>query len=307
MRLRASTYSALLASRAKWNRGVEDLDALEERIGQVSKGNPYGIDVEFDRKTGWHTAYTRIRQLPPPDLSVLIGAAAYQFLSALNLIVWELAERKIGRHKINDRRIANDIAFPIASKSKDFESLRLVTQAYVSKPAIARLRGVQPYSGPDPAEIPGHPLLALKPLADTDKHRILAGAFGRVEYEGIHFVWDESVARDPIFEHLVPLGVRFVHANAPLARVRFQVGNAKVKVDVNRQPSADITFSDGRRMYSAEVMRAIAGATCWAITYLTPLFPGEENPWGEPMPWPSVTVPTHHGSTSDASTPTGYA
>jgi hypothetical protein len=307
MRLRASTYSALLASHAKWDRGVKNLDALEERAGEVAERDPYGIDIEFDRKTGWHTAYARIRELPPPDLSVLIGGAAYQFLSALNLVVWELAERKIGRHKINEGRIANDIAVPIARKPEDFESLRLVTQAYVSKPAIARLRGVQPYSGPDPAGIASHPLLALKPLADTDKHRILAGVFGLVKYEGIHFVWDESVARDPTFERLVPSDARFVYANAPLARVRFQVGNAKVKVDVNRQPSAEIQFSDGRRMYSAEVMRAIAGATRWAITYLTPLFPGEENPWGEPMPWPSVTVPTHHGSTSDASTPKGYA
>jgi hypothetical protein len=63
---RASSYPVLAASRAKWQRGVEDLDALEKRIRQVRKGHPYGIKVDFDRKTGWHTAYARIREQPPP-------------------------------------------------------------------------------------------------------------------------------------------------------------------------------------------------------------------------------------------------
>jgi hypothetical protein len=286
---RVSSYPALVAARAKWDRGVKDLEALEQRVREVSSRHPYGVDVEFDRKTGWHTAYARIRELPPPDLSVLVGSATYQFLSSLNLIVWDLAERKIGRHAINEGRVANDISFPIALKPADFDSLRLITRGYVSKKAVARLRGVQPYSGPNPAEAPRNPLLRLKPLADTDKHRVIAGAFGNLNYEGVRFAWDESVARHPTLESLLPEVriARFVYDGTPLARIRFQVGNAKVKVGVNRQPTADIEFSDGRLMYSTDWLRAIAGATHWAIAYLTPLFPGEENPWGPPMPWPS--------------------
>lgn len=265
---RASTYPALVASHAKWYRGAKHLDALEERIGEVDKMHPYRIEVELDRETGWHTAYARIKELPPPDLSVLVGAAAYQFLSALNLIVWDLAERKLGRHKINEGRIANDIAFPITRRPEDFESLRLVTQAYVSKKAITYLGRVQAYSGQDPADIPRFPLLALKPLADADKHRIIAGVFGGVSYEGIHFVWDEAITRNPTFERLIPEGTTFMYEDTPLARVRFEVGNDKVNVNVNRQPAADITFSPGRGIYTADGMRAIAGATRWAISNL---------------------------------------
>lgn len=286
---RVSPYPALVAARAKWERGVEELDALDKRIRAVKKRHPYGVDVEFDRKTGWHTAYARIREQPPPDLSVLVGSAAYQFLSALNVIVWDLAERKLGRHKINEGRIANDISFPITRRPADFESLRLIRQAYVSKKAITRLGEVQPYCGSDPAEVERHPLLRLKPLADTDKHRVIAGLFGRLDYEGVQFVWDDSIARHPSMESLLRKGIRCIYSGTPLARIRFEVGNTEVKVDVSRQPTTAVAFSDGRHMYTAEWLRAIAGATRWAITRLTPLFPGEDNPWGPPMPWPVST------------------
>jgi hypothetical protein len=289
-RNRVSSYPALVAARAKWERGVKHLDALDERIRQVGKSNPYRVEVQFDRKTGWHTAYARIAEQPPPDLSVLAGEAAYQFLSALNVIVWELAERKLGRHKINENRIFNDISFPITTKPADFESLRLIRQAYVSKKAITRLRGVQAYSGDNPS---GFPLLRLKPLADTDKHRVIAGALGNVSFDGIHFTWDEAIARNPTVEQMLPAnpvgGVHFVHDGTPLTRIRFEIGNAEVNVDVNRQPTTSMAFSDGRSAYTPATLRGIAGATRWAITYLTPLFPGEENPWGPPFPRPAET------------------
>ncbi|HEX8743965.1 MAG TPA: hypothetical protein VF712_12600 [Thermoleophilaceae bacterium] len=284
-RLRVSSYPALVAARAKWDRGVKDLDRLEERIRQVNKGNPYRVEVQFDRQTGWHSAYVRIVEQPPPDLSVLVGEAAYQFLSALNVIVWELAERKIGRHKINQGRIANYVSFPITKRPKDFKSLLLVSQSLVSKKAITRLDGVQAYRGPDPQRFP---LLYLKPLADLDKHRVIAGALGGLNFQGVRFAWDEAVARNPTVEQLLK-GTNFVHEGTPLARIRFEVGNAEVKVDVNRQPPAGIAFTDGRATYTPDMLRAIAGATRWVITDLTPLFPGEDNPWGPPFPRPDST------------------
>jgi hypothetical protein len=96
-------YPPLRAAKAEVDPGREDLKTLRENIGTLLERNPYRVEVEFDRKTGWHVAYARIVQEPEPDLAVLVGSAAYQFHSALNLIAWELAARKIGRKGRNQR------------------------------------------------------------------------------------------------------------------------------------------------------------------------------------------------------------
>jgi hypothetical protein len=287
------SYPALVAAEAKWNRGGEDLKALHERIARVLKGQPYQIEVKFDRESGWHTAYARVAEKPLPDLSVLVGATAYQFLSALNLIVWELAARKVGRRKVFTEGIRRDIAFPISAKPADFESLRL--HRYVSKQATARLRGVQPYMGPHgPGGPREHPLFLIKALADADKHRLLTAVFGRWNPGDIKYVWDRSVARNPTFEQLIPTGnrERFVHDGTPLSRVRFEVGNTKAKVGVDRQPAAEITFHTGEWHFGTVALDVCRGATAWSIRYLTPLFAGQPNPWGPPAPRPQRVRPT---------------
>jgi hypothetical protein len=141
-------YPPLRAAKAKVDPGREDLKTLRENIGTLLERNPYRVEVEFDRKTGWHVAYARIVQEPEPDLAVLVGSAAYQFHSALNLIAWELAARKIGRKKVETKDVKRDIAFPISERRQDFHSLRIIRKASVSKPAIAALEGVQPYMSP---------------------------------------------------------------------------------------------------------------------------------------------------------------
>lgn len=278
-------YPALVAAKAKWDRGVKDLDALEKRVRAVRKGDLYRLEIDFDRETGWHSVYARIKGMPPPGLSVLAGNMAYQCLSALNLIAWDLAVKEIGPKRVGE--VFRDIAFPISAKRNDFTSLRMVKHGYVSADAIAALDGVQPYNGPHGPTGPSqHPLFHVKTLADADKHRLLAAQFGQLTLDGIVFRWDESVASNPTIEPLISQPTRFIHDDTPISRIRFETGNTEAKVNVDRQPPIDVQFSDGKTLLSTKSLRACAGAVRWTITNLTPLFPGEENPWGDPLPRP---------------------
>ena len=109
-----SSYPALVAARAKWDRGVNDLETLEQRVREVNSRHPYGVDVEFDGKTGWHTPLMRGLESYRRLTSVSWWVPPHTKFLSSNLIVWDLAERKLGRHAINKGRVANDISFPIA-------------------------------------------------------------------------------------------------------------------------------------------------------------------------------------------------
>jgi hypothetical protein len=275
-------YHALIAAKAKWDRGYEDLQTLKADTDRFAKREPYKIPVKLDGKSGWHIARLQVVEEPPPDLSVLVGAIAYQCLSALNLIAWELAARKIGRRKIFAPEIRRDISFPIAQCSKDFRSLRLVTQGYVSKQAVTAFDSVQPYSTRyGPGGPTHHDLFLIKELADSDKHRILSGALGRLDLGGISLKWNESVARDPEFVRNIKESwrSRYIEDGAELARVRFKVGNAKAKVSVDRHPPAHVAFrSDNWTVILDDVESCIA-TTMWTVRQFVPLFPGAGDPW----------------------------
>jgi hypothetical protein len=284
------SYPALIAAKAKWDRAAKDLKALNEDLNRFIKTEPYRFEVEFETESGWHVAYARIAEETPPALSVLVGDAAYQMLSALNLIAWELAARKVGRRKINQPEIRRDIAFPIAEKPADFESLRLLR--YVSKPAIARLRGTQPYNRVHGPKGPRqHTLFLIKELADSDKHRVLAAVLGRLDAEGIAFRWDDDPAvRGPIFERLPAGDRRMVHDGTALARIRFEAGNAKAKVRVNRQPTAQVAFLSGDWSVGTVALNECLAGTAWTIRHLSPLFTGS-NPFGPPGPEVMISTP----------------
>jgi hypothetical protein len=275
-------YGALEAAKAKWDRGFEDFKRLQLNTGRFVKSNPYRIAIEFEAETGWYVAYTRMVEQVPPLFSVLVGSISYQCLSALNLTAWELAARKIGRRKIE--QVKDDIFFPMAKTGGDFKSLRLISKPYVSKQAVAGLRAVQPYSTQHGPRGPGqHPFFMIKTFADTDKHRVLAPMLGRVTIENVRFKWDRAVARNPTVEHWTSRtrigGTPFIRDGAPLGRIRFEVGNTKAKVRVDRQPTAQVAFVAGRWVVGLDEIAQCLGTTMRSIRNLAPLFPRETDPW----------------------------
>ena len=264
-------YQPLEAAHAKVGRAVKDLEALRDDAERFLEGNPYFIAVEFDGETGWHSAVAQVAEEPPPRLSVLVGSVAYQLLSALNLLTWRLAVRKLGARATE--AVKNEIQFPVAFSPNHFANLKLVKNAHVSKQALTVLERLQPYNGHHgPTGARHHPLALIKELADSDKHRVLASAYGRMEMAGVKFEWD-APASDPHVRRVARRS-RTIKAGAHLARIRFDIGNQQANVRVNPQPTLEILFDSDNWAISLYDLGNCIAATFVCLDAIETLFPG---------------------------------
>lgn len=230
---------ALDGPRAKVDGAFEDFERLKAGVADFLNGNPYGVEVEYDRDTGWHTAYARIREEPPLPLSVILGEIAHDVRSAMDHIAWELAREHLDRQPAEGE--AHSISFPAALSESAFLSNRTVHN-FMSERAKTTVAGLQPYSRPHPLHGPSANALAvITDVWNTDKHRTLHLAFASVDMGAVKFVWRGSAANYPTKESLVEPGQPLEH-NTPIARIRFAYGNAQAKVHVDPQPTAEIAF-----------------------------------------------------------------
>ena len=232
-------HPVLVAADAKLRRAYENRQTLRTKIAEFEAGSPYSLSVKFDGE--WWTAIAQITDQPSPDLSVLVGDIAYQCYSAFHHVVWELASRKIGRRKVFGSTFKPHIQLPVALTEKAFADHPLVTRALVSKPALTVIEGLQSYSELAPTTNPKqHPLPMIKEIADSDKHRVLAGAYSQIQMSDVAWQWDAR-ADGPIHEQLLPFGDA-LNDGDPIARIRFAVGNDTANVHVHPQPKLGILF-----------------------------------------------------------------
>jgi hypothetical protein len=213
----------------------------------------------------------RVLKEPPLRLSIIAGEMAYEYVSALNHLVWELAAHKLGRKKVWNYRMG--IQFPIAASPESFLKPVLVRKQYVSKRALVIIESLQPYDGRD--GLPGaqsHPLWLIKNVADSDKHRILAPRLTRITMTGLEFAWDTTIATGPEVEPLLKPG-QGLYDGTELERIRFRTGNDQANVRVNRQLPTDILLGSGEwALTLSDFGNAHACMSC-ALRHLEPLFP----------------------------------
>jgi hypothetical protein len=271
--LPSSLNPALDAANFKLRRATEHLHTLTEEMLGFRKRDPYAVTVDFEPDTGWWVAKAQVREEPSPRLSVLVGEIAYECLSALNHLVWELAVRKIGRNKAAKGSVRNFVQFPVATSPANWAEIPLVRKQPVSKKALGLMEGLQPYNGRDgQAGVSSHPLSLIRDVANADKHRVLAVAFAYAEFSGIRWTWDTEHADGPESEWLVKKGQRLDYGS-PLSRIRFGTGNAEANVGVEGKPTADVVFSTEH--WSIQ-HRTLLRCTTWstrAWQTLAPLFP----------------------------------
>jgi hypothetical protein len=267
-------HPALEAAYAKRDRAREHLETLEDEADEFLRGYPYRVGIEIDAESRWYTAYLKVVEEPPPRLGILVGEIAYECLSALNHLVWELAARKNGRRKV--LKLKRSIQFPVCSSPRHFASQTLVKDRLVSAAALTEIQWLQPYLTPyrySPRR-PNASLGWIKDIADADKHRVLARGFGEIRVDDLDWLWDETRASGPIEESLVAPWDGPFEDETKLGRIRFEVGHHKTTVDVDRQPGADILFDTGSEQIRIRHMEA---AWTWldqmALPLLAPLFP----------------------------------
>jgi hypothetical protein len=115
-------HPVMAAAKAKSRRAFANLQLLRADERTIFESGDNAVTVEFDRRSGWWIAKLGMVEEPPPDLGVLVGDIAYQCLSAFNIVVWELAARKIGRRKVATKQFRNHVQLPVALTRRAFET-----------------------------------------------------------------------------------------------------------------------------------------------------------------------------------------
>jgi hypothetical protein len=235
------TERPLEGAEVKLRRAREHLERLGTESADFLESDPYRVVVEFDSKSGWYLVKARIIEHAPIEMSVTVGEFAYECISALNHIVWQLAARKRGRRKIEGKQLREQIQFPVATSSERFLEKGLVKNGHVSKAALTVIGELQPYfRWNGEARAKSHSLWVLKELADADKHRVPAPRWGSLDLGNLSLAWDPNAAEPRSWP--VPRRLRTLNDGACLQRVRFGVGNDIANVHVEGDPAPEITF-----------------------------------------------------------------
>jgi hypothetical protein len=257
----------------KIERAWEHQRKLRSEIKAFKASKPYSVDVRFDPSSGWHVARLRVASEPPVRLSIIAGEMAYEYISALNHVAWELAARKLGRKRAWKCRLS--IQFPVTMGPEQFDKQLLAKKGLVSKQALSVMRRLQPYTGPDGEKgARRHPLWLLKELADADKHRVLAPRVSSLVLRELEYDWDAPKAGEDFrIQRLLRPGERLYDGKA-LGRIRFATRNAKGRVSVKHGDILiDVLFeTDDWMLTTTDFGRAHAFMTS-ALKALAPLFP----------------------------------
>lgn len=166
---------------AKLDRSREHLNSLVEEIRVFLDSHPYVLST-IPMGNEWSAGYFHSRDEPPIHLGIIAGDFAQNLRAALDHLVYQIA-------RLTDES-PQGTAFPIASTEADYlvprrdgePSLRDRCLAGISEEHRAMIDEVQPYKGPSGAEIAGiHPLVHLRRFTNTDKHKVIHTAFGRLD------------------------------------------------------------------------------------------------------------------------------
>jgi hypothetical protein len=155
---------------------------------------------------------------------------------------------------------------------------------------------VQPYNGArGPQFASAHPLMTLKEVADSDKHRVLAPSLGMVDFRGVKWDWDDTVARGETVRNFLGLRNRNrgMRDGTELAWIRFRVGNEQVKVRVKPEPTFDVVFNSDSWTLERDDIEHWILATRGALLRLATLFPRESVDF--PPPFRGRRSMTRHG------------
>jgi hypothetical protein len=193
-------------------RAQEHLAGLRHRLAHILRQQEDAIIPQFDR----NPPHGLILPLPASTfvtmrVGVLIGEVCYNLRSALDYLVFALAELDSGIKQKGTQ-------FPIVDTPKDFAWRVKTWLKGLNSAHVAEIEVLQPYSGCNSAKI-------LADLSNRDKHREFADIRG--ELLGIG-----HLPSDPKFSKL----------NKPIYRTPHPiVGEMHVKVEF----AAQITFADG--------------------------------------------------------------
>jgi hypothetical protein len=222
------TQNALDGSFDRIRRADEHLADLQQRIEVIRRQQEDSIVVQFDLNPPHSPQPSRFtKTFVPLRVGILIGEICYNLRSALDYLIFELAEHDSGIPQ-------GGTQFPIVDTKKDFEWWTKSRLKGVNGAHIAAIERLQPYRGCNWTK-------TLRDLSNIDKHR----EFANIKGDAAAYVYTRATNRN------------FDSIRASVRRTPHPIhGEMEVKVYVTSR----IQFADGTPIIETlqEVKREVA-------------------------------------------------
>jgi hypothetical protein len=151
---------------AKLERANQHLQSLKAAIQEWTASHPYTVIQDIDPQTGDNIVYFDRIDAPPESIRLLIGDCLFNFRSALDHLVQELALKNRGSLTEEE---SIEMAFPIFKFEAGFLKRGAGRIRHIDPKARAVIDGLQPYHAGSAAELQW--LWILEKLHNIDKHR----------------------------------------------------------------------------------------------------------------------------------------
>ncbi|GEM_PF-2827711 len=167
---------SLHGPRLKLGRAEEHLSTIKAIIQRFLESNPYSFILQPNPNPPDYVLRANINQVPPIQLSCIVGDFAHNARSALDLLVYQLSDLVEG----DKNRLK--LQFPIFNNAVDYSKNE---KAYLSgvKPEYKTIiERHQPYKRPQ--RDGSDALTILQSINNTDKHRLInvVGAIANLDY-----------------------------------------------------------------------------------------------------------------------------
>jgi hypothetical protein len=197
-------------------RAEEHLADFESRVGIMFAKQANALGINFDP----NPPHRAIQPTLPPEtfydlrFPILIGEVCYNLRSALDWLVFELAQLDAGSPQDNTQ-------FPLEDTPEGFEGNKKRFRLHLLSPAhVALIERAQPYNGCNWAK-------RLRHLSNSDKHRQFIQTGGNLVYY-VHSSLEKDLTRCWGYERYAPHPV----AGQPPVKVKVYIASS-------------ITFPDG--------------------------------------------------------------
>ena len=232
--------ASLRGAWAKWERAVEHHRGLAQAGRDWLDEPAFDIAVEYDANIRAHVACFVVHRSAPARLGAIAGDCLHNLRSALDLLAWELAHKKLPSAGAAPPAKLDHVAFPIA-RPDDTEASFAKRQALKFFEDEARARVVE-YQRFGVTNRDHEPLLLLGALSNIDKHRLILVGAAAVRLRETRFAWQPDDLRAS-GEFLLKDGDSYDHRTR-FGLIRFAGGgHPEAIVTVAEKPGADLRLT----------------------------------------------------------------
>ncbi len=169
-------------ARGKIVRATQHAVALRQHCQRYTSGRPAVLSVEQSEQGQAVDIVLESTENPPPYLGAILGDIAHNLRSALDQLTWQLALIGPRAAELEQPKVSRRIQFPISDSRAQFDGLVV---GFLDEDSQGRIGRWQPFNNLEAGTHLVNPLAILRAISNTDKHRLLVPAVGKIALDDI--------------------------------------------------------------------------------------------------------------------------